>query len=434
MSPPEHRITAQKPPLISVFTVVKNGTASIERCIDSILNQDYPHFEIVVQDGDSTDGTIERLLRYGSRIRLQVQPDKGPAHGFHLALSRCRGEFIIGCLADEELLPGALSWGAQQFANRPELGAIYGDTYLTDLEGRVFNLLRGRPWDYLQVLCSEYIPCFASAFFRRNALVGAGLFELDPENYEGYADWCIWWRLGRDHPVAYHPGVIAKFSVHASQLGGSQERLFQHLAIRKKTIDQLMGESETPPEIRRLHRRALAGCHLHNVIQLLGMDAPDEAADELLKSLHYGPITYLARRLLLVLDAKEKIDPSALPFGPRLALWLDRIALRLRLKRIKQAVLFGTGYVARSISAICTQWEIEVPFYLDNATTAQGGLFLDRTVRAPEYLATVEGKEIQTVILATLGRQDEIGERLYQIGFRGRVIDLFAPFHLWRAL
>ena len=65
----------QAKPLVSIICTSKNGVQTIRRCIDSVLAQDYPHVEFVVQDGASTDGTLDILREYGDRIKLAAEPD-----------------------------------------------------------------------------------------------------------------------------------------------------------------------------------------------------------------------------------------------------------------------------------------------------------------------------------------------------------------------
>ena len=51
-------------PLVSVVVPCRNEEKYIERCLDSILNQDYPEIEIIIADGLSEDRTKEILIRY----------------------------------------------------------------------------------------------------------------------------------------------------------------------------------------------------------------------------------------------------------------------------------------------------------------------------------------------------------------------------------
>ena len=89
-------------PLVSNILPVINRAGTIRRCIDSLLAQDYPNFEIIVQDAASTDGTLEILKSYGDKIQLFSEPDSGPEEGRCRAKKRAKGDIVSYCYSDEE--------------------------------------------------------------------------------------------------------------------------------------------------------------------------------------------------------------------------------------------------------------------------------------------------------------------------------------------
>jgi len=80
-------------PLISVITVVRNGREVIEQTIRSVLDQRYPNLEYIVIDGGSTDGTVDIIKRYASRIAYWVsEPDNGIYDAMNKALDHVHGD------------------------------------------------------------------------------------------------------------------------------------------------------------------------------------------------------------------------------------------------------------------------------------------------------------------------------------------------------
>jgi len=55
-------------PKLSVITIVYNNVKDIERTMLSVLNQTYPNIEYILIDGASTDGTIDKINQYKSRL------------------------------------------------------------------------------------------------------------------------------------------------------------------------------------------------------------------------------------------------------------------------------------------------------------------------------------------------------------------------------
>lgn len=83
-------------PILSVVTVVYNGKESIAETINSVLNQDYPHIEYIVIDGDSTDGTKDIIEIYRDKLDFFVsENDLGIYDAMNKAINLATGEFIL---------------------------------------------------------------------------------------------------------------------------------------------------------------------------------------------------------------------------------------------------------------------------------------------------------------------------------------------------
>ena len=114
---------------ISIITVVYNRAATIERAIQSVLGQSYPHVEYIVIDGASTDGTIAVIERYRSRIASFVsEKDKGMYDALNKGIQMATGD-VIGILhaddvfADETILQQV----ADTMQAQPHIDCVYGD-------------------------------------------------------------------------------------------------------------------------------------------------------------------------------------------------------------------------------------------------------------------------------------------------------------------
>ena len=66
-------------PLISIITPSFQQARFLRACIDSVLSQDYPEVEYIINDGGSDDGSVEILKSYGDRITWTSGPDGGQA-------------------------------------------------------------------------------------------------------------------------------------------------------------------------------------------------------------------------------------------------------------------------------------------------------------------------------------------------------------------
>jgi glycosyltransferase involved in cell wall biosynthesis len=104
----------KKSPKISVVTPSYNSAASIERAIQSVLEQDYANWEHVIADGLSTDGTVDILKRY-SHLRWVSEKDKSQEEAMNKGFRRSTGDIIVYLNADDYFFPGAFSSVVKEF-------------------------------------------------------------------------------------------------------------------------------------------------------------------------------------------------------------------------------------------------------------------------------------------------------------------------------
>lgn len=101
-----------KPPLISVIVPVYNVEHYLARCIDSILNQDYPNLEVILVDDGSTDSSWEICQKYKNndkRIIIKQQVNAGSSVARNTGLTLAKGSFIAFVDSDDYITKEMLS-------------------------------------------------------------------------------------------------------------------------------------------------------------------------------------------------------------------------------------------------------------------------------------------------------------------------------------
>ena len=225
-------------PLVSIISFCKDRHATIRRSADSVLGQSYAGLEFVVQDGASTDGTLEILRSYDDpRIRLVSEPDSGPAEGFWKVLQRCRGEIIGTCLSDEELLPDAVERAVALLEAHPHIAAATCDGYITDMAGVIKGNFVAGEFNLVNYLFGAYCPFWPGSFFRRQALADVGLYDTTWSI--GALEFEIWCRLGTRAVVQYFPERMSKYAINPTQLSQTPRAFHEHMANRIRVVEQL---------------------------------------------------------------------------------------------------------------------------------------------------------------------------------------------------
>lgn len=135
-------------PTISIVVSVLNGAETIERCLQSIFEQTYDDWELVVIDGGSTDGTLRILERHASRIKhWQSGPDSGVYEAWNRALDHVTGEWICFLGADDRFCePEGLERMCRELARTDDgCRVVYAAVQVVDGDG-VVRATVGRPW------------------------------------------------------------------------------------------------------------------------------------------------------------------------------------------------------------------------------------------------------------------------------------------------
>jgi glycosyltransferase involved in cell wall biosynthesis len=220
---------------ISIVTPSLNQGRFIERTIRSVLEQTGEfELEYRVQDGGSTDGTLEMLRRYEGRLHWASEPDRGPADAINKGLARATGEVLAWLNSDDTYCPGALARVAALFHSRPDLLWLHGRCQIVDEQDRPIRSLISSykhrlslRYSYRRLLTENFISQM-TVFWRREALDRLGAPPLLDTQLQLAFDYDLWLRLGRLGAPAYIARPTACFRWRPDSLSGARfERQFE---------------------------------------------------------------------------------------------------------------------------------------------------------------------------------------------------------------
>ena len=119
-STPEH-------PLITVVTVVYNGTATLEQTIQSVVNQTYDNVEYIIIDGASTDRTLDIVRKYEDKIDYwQSEPDKGIYDAMNKGIELATGEYVALLNSGDWYEKDAIAEIVRNIRENPSVDIFYG--------------------------------------------------------------------------------------------------------------------------------------------------------------------------------------------------------------------------------------------------------------------------------------------------------------------
>ncbi len=204
-----------KLPLVTIVTPSYNQADYLEATIRSVLEQDYPRIEYFIMDGGSTDGSLDIIKKYASRLAGWVsEKDKGQTDAINKGFARATGEILAWLNSDDTYEPGAVRAAVEALRSRPEVGMVYGEANYIDENGCLIGRFPAAQTDYTRLRHGYvHIPQQAS-FWRAELWKQVG--PLDPSFYFAM-DYDLWVRLARITSLLYLPGQVwANFRLHSS--------------------------------------------------------------------------------------------------------------------------------------------------------------------------------------------------------------------------
>ena len=191
-------------PKVSVIIPTHNRAHLISRSIQSVLNQTYQDFEIIVVDDGSTDNTkevIKEFQRKDKRIKyIKHGKNKGGSAARNTGIKASRGEYIAFQDSDDEWLPGKLEKQIEVFKKEPvEVGIIYSDMWrITGNKKKYFYSPEIMPKDkiiYEQALDYSIGNIgIQTSLIKKEAFAKAGMFD---EKFPRFIDLEFFIRLSK---------------------------------------------------------------------------------------------------------------------------------------------------------------------------------------------------------------------------------------------
>ena len=231
---------------VSVIIPTYNSENSICEAIESVLNQSYDNFEIILVDDGSTDNTVNIVTKkFDDQIRIIRKENNGVSSARNLGIQHARGEFIAYLDSDDVWFPMKLQLQLEAFNVFSECSVCFTDVIVNNKyrRGLSYPVFADHRWTYNDIyensdtfrftndpvcIYSGHIRKFliyngmvmpSSVLIKNNILQSTGI--LWNENYRMANDSDFFLRLSKHTPFIY----IDKDLVNYRSVGDSSERL-----------------------------------------------------------------------------------------------------------------------------------------------------------------------------------------------------------------
>jgi glycosyltransferase len=274
---------------------VKNGMPYLPEAIDSLRRQRYRDFELIVQDGGSTDGTLPYLRGISDfPIGIVSEPDSGIGEARSRAYARCRTDLVGSIDADNLLGPDALSIAVAVFRRHPEAAAVYGAVEMINPDGSTYSHFVPPEFDLLKVIACDFVPPWSTAFFSRR-VCGSHLF-FDP-SIPGCVDYDSWLRLGH-LPILQVTDVLGRTRLGTQSVSCGIDNYDGFCAERIRVLERYVRRIEPAALQAGVLRHGITGiyCWAAETLRRLGAE-PKEVERYIGLALGTDPASARAHRL-----------------------------------------------------------------------------------------------------------------------------------------
>ncbi len=210
-------------PLITVIVTTYNRRDLLGETIQSILNQTFTNFELIVVDNMSADGTSE----YADSIQDErVSYYRSPNHGV-IAVNRnygirlAKGEFLAFCDDDDLWLPHKLATQMAVLSENDQAVMCYGqaECFIDDkvVKERMSNRVV-KTHHYFNLLRGNYMAN-SSVIIKKSIFDQLGLLNESPDIREDYE---MWLRVARNFQITSTEEILIKYRLHVNNVAGNR--------------------------------------------------------------------------------------------------------------------------------------------------------------------------------------------------------------------
>ncbi len=207
-------------PRVSVIIPTFNYARFLEIAVQSVLDQTYQDFELIVVDDGSTDNTKQVMagFEHDSRVKYVFQSNLGDAAARNTGIRQSAGQYLAFLDSDDSWLPDKLQKQVEILENSPEISLVYCAVFLHHANGRVEVLeapMLQEKTLYEELLYTNVIVgSHSSVLLRREAIDRVGLFDEDFH----ICDVDLWRRLSEHHLFFYVNEPLVRIIKHEANI------------------------------------------------------------------------------------------------------------------------------------------------------------------------------------------------------------------------
>ena len=223
---------------ITVYIPNYNYGKFLQDSIDSVLNQTFKNFELIIIDDGSIDNSKKILKKYffHKKIRIINQKNKGLVKCCNTAIRASNGRFVLRLDADDYLKKNALENFYNKINSDRNIGLVFSDYFIIDDKKNI--LKKNKMMNYEKKVKLLDIPSHgACSIIRKEYILETNLYDEDIDRQDGYD---LWLKFFRRYKVANISKALWYYRQHSSSLSFNKYEL---LKTRGKIYEKFVKKS-----------------------------------------------------------------------------------------------------------------------------------------------------------------------------------------------
>lgn len=251
-------------PKVSVICTCYNHDKYVTECMQSVMDQDYRNFELIVVDDGSTDDSVGAIELFQKKfpeiVVVKLEKNIGICKAFNTGFKMSSGDLLIDLAADDVLLPTRLSRGVENFRDADiNCGVVFGDAEWIDEKGnhlyfhsQKFPHHKVPRGNIYKDLVERYFICSPTMMFRRKIID----FMNGYDESLTYEDFDFWIRSSRRFQYHYDPEVLVKKRKVKNSLSHEQFRILsRHSKSTYRVCTKILELNRSEAERRATSKR-----------------------------------------------------------------------------------------------------------------------------------------------------------------------------------
>ena len=180
-------------PILSIIIPCYNSEATLERTLESVLNQDFQDWEAIIVNDGSTDATEEMALKWvnrDNRFKYFSKQNEGLGKTRNFGILKAKGKYVLPLDSDNLVANDFAKEAIAILESNNEIGVVHGDA---EYFGEKSGLWKVDEFDLTRILIGNYID--ACAIYRKVLWEKVGGYAENMP-FQGHEDWELWIAFG----------------------------------------------------------------------------------------------------------------------------------------------------------------------------------------------------------------------------------------------